>query len=84
MQTESLNVTGMTCEGCTAKVAKALKALNGVKEVVVSLSPAAAMVRFDEHLTSAAQLKSAVLKAGYGVGADSASSSPRTKTGCCG
>ena len=84
MQTESLNVTGMTCEGCTAKVAKALKALDGVKEVVVSLTPAVAMVRFDERLSSPVQLKSAVEKAGYGVGAHSAPSSPRPKSGCCG
>lgn len=84
MQTESLNVTGMTCEGCTAKVAKALKALDGVKEVVVSLTPAVAMVRFDERLSSPVQLKSAVEKAGYGVGANSAPSSPRPKSGCCG
>lgn len=84
MQTESLKVTGMTCEGCTAKVAKALKALGGVKEVVVSLSSASAMVRFDEHLTSSAQLKSAVEHAGFGVGAESTSRSHRAKGGCCG
>ena len=84
MQTESLKVTGMTCDGCTAKVAKALKALGGVKEAVVSLSSASAMVRFDERLTSSAQLKSAVEQAGYGLGADSSSRSHRAKGGCCG
>lgn len=84
MQTESLKVTGMTCDGCTAKVAKALKALDGVKDVVVSLSAADATVRFDERLTSPAQLKSAVQQAGYGVGADSTSGSHQTKGGCCG
>lgn len=84
MQTESLTVTGMTCDGCTAKVAKALKALNGVKDVVVSLSPGAATVRFDERLTSPAQLKSAVQQAGYGVNAERSSPSPRAKGGCCG
>ena len=84
MQTESLKVTGMTCDGCTAKVAKALKTLGGVKDVVVSLSSASAMVRFDERLTSSAQLKSAVEQAGYGVGADSISRSQRARGGCCG
>lgn len=84
MQTESLKVTGMTCDGCTAKVAKALKALDGVKDVVVSLSEASAMVRFDERLTSSAQLKSAVEQAGYGARADSASHGRRAKGSCCG
>ncbi|HKS56503.1 MAG TPA: heavy-metal-associated domain-containing protein [Steroidobacteraceae bacterium] len=84
MQTESLKVTGMTCDGCTAKVAKALKALDGVKEVVVSLSSASAMVRFDERLASPAQLKSAVERAGYSVGADGTARSHRAKGGCCG
>lgn len=84
MQTESLKVTGMTCDGCTAKVAKALKALDGVKDVVVSLSEASAMVRFDERLTSSAQLKSVVEQAGYGARADSASRGRRAKGSCCG
>lgn len=84
MQTASLKVTGMTCDGCTAKVAKALKALDGVKDVVVSLSETSAMVRFDERLTSSAQLKSAVEQAGYGVGAAGASRRHRTKGSCCG
>jgi copper chaperone CopZ len=84
MRTEQLNVTGMTCDGCTAKVAKALKALDGVKDVVVSLSPATATVRFDEQLVTSTQLKSAVQRAGYGVDTDSATHSHRAKGGCCG
>lgn len=84
MQTETLKLTGMTCGGCTAKVAKALKALDGVKDVVVSLPEAAASVRYDERLTSRAQLSSAVQQAGYGVRGESASHSHRTKGGCCG
>lgn len=83
MQTESLKVIGMACDDCTAKVAKALKSLEGVKEVTVSLSAATATVRFDERLTSPERFKSAVQQAGYGVGTTSASRSRRTKGGCC-
>ena len=36
MQTEHLKVTGMTCNGCTTKVATALRAINGVNDVQVS------------------------------------------------
>lgn len=83
MQTETLNVTGMTCGGCTAKVAKSLKEISGVKDVKVSLSDAAATVQFDERLTSSSQLKSAVQRAGYGTEAADAHSH-KAKGGCCG
>ena len=84
MQTETLKVTGMTCDGCTSKVAHALNAITGVHEVVVSLSPGEAAVRYDEHLTASDQLKSAVKGAGYGVDVTNAASSHPSKGDCCG
>ncbi|MEO7344651.1 MAG: cation transporter, partial [Methylotenera sp.] len=44
MQIEHLKVTGMTCGCCTHLVANALKAINGVNEVAVSLSACRARV----------------------------------------
>ena len=82
METELLNVSGMTCGGCTAKVSKALKAVNGVKDVQVSLADGAATVQFDGQLTSSMQLKLAVQEAGYVVAAGHAHS-PAAKGGCC-
>lgn len=84
MQTETMNVTGMTCGGCVNKVTRALTAMPGVGRVDVSL-PGEACVEFDEKLTSAQRLQSAVKDAGYGVAADQVAS-PRgtTKGGCCG
>jgi copper chaperone len=84
MQTETLKVTGMTCDGCTSKVAHALKKLTGVHEVVVSLSTGEASVRYDEQLTASDQLKSAVKAAGYGVGLSNAADTQKPKGGCCG
>lgn len=84
MQTEIVKVTGMTCDGCTSKVAHALKAIAGVREVVVSLPASEAAVRYDERLTSPDQLKSAVKGAGYGVDATNAAHSHQPKGGCCG
>ena len=84
MQTEQLKVTGMTCGGCTAKVTKALQAIHGVKDVQVSLEKAAATVQFDEQLTSTAQMKSAVQRAGYGTSGEDAMHNPPAKSGCCG
>lgn len=85
MQTELLNVTGMTCGGCTGKVTHALEAVGGVDEVVVSLTGGSASVKFDEHRTSPADLKAAVEQAGYGVtGPDTGQTEKKsTKGGCC-
>lgn len=85
MQTENLTITGMTCEGCTSKVAHALKALTGVHDVVVSLSDSKAAVRYDEQLTSPDRMKSAVKDAGYGVDAANAAQGQQSKGGggCC-
>ena len=39
-----INITGMGCEGCAAKVKKALEAVPGVNEVKVELSAKRAIV----------------------------------------
>ena len=83
MQTELLNVTGMTCSGCTGSVTKALKAVAGVGDVKVSLSTGEATVQYDERRTSPEQLKSAVTGAGYGVDAANKTQKPHGKSGCC-
>ena len=84
MQTEHMNVTGMTCGGCTSKVSQALKAVAGVGDVDVSLTAGEATVRYDEHLTSPDQLKSAVKGAGYGVDAANVAGGGKSRGSCCG
>jgi copper chaperone len=84
MNTEVLNVSGMTCGGCVSKVTKALKAINGVDDVNVSLVDGEAKVHFDANLTSSAQLKSAVQEAGYGVDREKHAQPQKGKGGCCG
>lgn len=83
MQTQQLKVTGMTCGGCTSSLTKALKAVNGVADVNVSLSDSQATVKYDEKLTTPELLKSAVIKAGYGVDASNTTQQAQGK-GCCG
>ena len=85
MRTETVKVKGMTCDGCTSKVAHSLKEIKGVHDVVVSLSSGEAAVRYDERLTSPDQFKSAVKGAGYAVDAvTNAAHSHQSKSGCCG
>jgi copper chaperone CopZ len=67
MQTEHLNVTGMTCGGCTSKVTRALKAMRGVGDASVSLAAGETSVHYDERLISIGQIKAAIEGAGFGV-----------------
>ena len=84
MQTEQIQVTGMTCGGCTSNVTRALKAIPGVSDVNVSLAAGEATVQYDESRASAEQLKSAVKSAGYGVDASKGAQNRPVKGGCCG
>jgi len=84
MQTERLKVTGMTCGGCVTKVTRAIKAIDGVGDVKLSLSSGDATVQYDERLTSLEQLKSAVTHAGYGVSGAGSATEGQSKRGCGG
>jgi Cu+-exporting ATPase len=62
--TVEFNVEGMMCGKCREHVENALKAVNGVKKVDVSLEDKKVKVVASEKVTEA-QLKDAVVKAGY-------------------
>ena len=59
-----LIVEGMTCASCVARVEKALKNVDGVKEVTVNLLTNSAQVKIDEPVDPS-MLLAAVEKAGY-------------------
>ena len=67
MENATLNVTGMTCQGCVASVTRVLKAVPGVSEAVVELKPGKATVAYDAGRTTLQALKAAVQDAGYDV-----------------
>jgi copper chaperone CopZ len=69
MENATLNVTGMTCQGCVTSVTRVLKAVPGVADVVVSLQPGTAKVAYDAARTSLPVLKAAIEDAGYDVAA---------------
>ena len=81
MQTEHLKVTGMSCAGCTSTVTRALKSVDGVADVDVSLADGEAIVQYDEKHTAPGQLKSAIEAAGYGV--STTGTVPSRSNGCC-
>ena len=58
-------VDGMGCQGCVVTVTDKLKAVNGVKEAVVTLTPPEAAVTFDTEKTTLARLLNATAGAGY-------------------
>ena len=68
METISLDVKGMSCQGCVGSVTRVLKATPGVQDVRVTLQPGRADVTFDPARTSVQQLRTAIEDAGYGVG----------------
>ena len=69
MENATLNVRGMTCQGCVASVTRVLKAVPGVSAVVVTLQPGTATVVYDATRTTLPVLKAAIEDAGYDVAA---------------
>jgi copper ion binding protein len=68
METITLDVKGMSCQGCVGSVTRVLKGTPGVQDVQVTLQPGRANVTFDPAHINAAQLRQAIEDAGYGVG----------------
>lgn len=64
---ERFEVTGMTCAACSARVEKAVGKLEGVSSVAVNLLTGSMQTDFDENITSADKIISAVEAAGYGA-----------------
>jgi copper chaperone len=64
MQDTTLQVSGMTCKSCVARVNRALSGLEGVREIEVELSKGTVRIRHALELT-AKQLAETVGRAGY-------------------
>ncbi|MDR3441008.1 heavy metal translocating P-type ATPase [Telmatospirillum sp.] len=74
--TIDLNVTGMTCAACSARVEKVLSRLPGVDGASVNLATERARVRFVETEVDPSRLVEAVEKAGYGASVVTAADTP--------
>jgi copper chaperone len=67
MEKITLDVRGMSCQGCVGSVTRVLKATPGVQDVRVQLSPGRAEVSYDPAQANVADLKRAIEDAGYDV-----------------
>ncbi|MFP5317609.1 MAG: heavy metal translocating P-type ATPase [Acidimicrobiia bacterium] len=62
-----LEVSGMTCGSCSARVQRTLNKQDGVEEAHVNLATNRAVVRFDPDQVSVDDLVAAVTRTGYGL-----------------
>ena len=62
-----LEIKGMTCNGCSSGVERAVGAMNGVTACDVNLATETAVIAFDEDVVTAEQVIERIEKMGYGV-----------------
>lgn len=88
MQTQTFKVDGMTCGGCVRNVTNAIKGVEGIGDVKVSLETGDVEVLYNPNTASSLQIHDAVKRAievaGFEVrGSDKAAGGQRG-SGCCG
>ena len=64
---ETLNISGMSCAACAARIEKSLSKIEGVKEANVNLALEKATVAFDDEVANDKQLRATIRKLGYEV-----------------
>ncbi len=67
MKTQTLSISGMSCEMCVGHVTRALQALDGVQSAAVSLADNRAVVTYDPSVVGTPQMAEAVAEEGYKV-----------------
>ena len=68
MKTQTtMNIDGMTCNGCVNSVTNALNQVAGVDKVDVSLADNNAVISYDDNVTNLKKLTEAIEDAGYDV-----------------
>jgi mercuric transport protein len=64
-KTVTIRVKGMHCKMCSASVAKALKATEGVEKVEVSHEKGVAVVQYDDEKVTEAKLREVINGTGF-------------------
>lgn len=63
----TINIGGLHCENCVASVTKGINSLEGIEDVIVTLSDSTAVVNFDVSKLELAEIEKAIEKRGYSV-----------------
>ena len=64
-KTATIRVEGMHCKGCSASIAKALKATDGVEKVDVSDEKGVAVIDYDDQKVTEAKLREVINSTGF-------------------
>ena len=64
-ETRVIGIEGMTCDNCVKTLTKAIKKVNGIKDVQVDRENARATVTFDTTKTDIAAVHESIEKSGY-------------------
>lgn len=64
---ETIDIRGMTCQGCVQSVTRVLRAIPGVMDVDVSLEHRQATVRFEAGQVPSGAFRKAIEQAGFEV-----------------
>jgi mercuric ion binding protein len=64
----TIPIEGMVCASCVARTKRALKSVDGVEEVELSLEKRQARVRYDSSKTSPDRLAATIRELGYEAG----------------
>lgn len=65
MESVTIRIEGMHCDGCTSRVKRVLEREDGVREADVSLEQGQARVRYQEGAVSPVHLREVIERAGY-------------------
>ena len=65
IKTTTIRVEGMHCKMCSASVAKALKATDGVEKVEVSDKEGIAVIQYDDQKVTEAKLREVINGTGF-------------------
>lgn len=67
MNSQVLNIRGMTCAACAQRIERTVRKLSGIEEASVNLASEKLFVEYDENALSLTTIKEAVKKIGYEV-----------------
>lgn len=65
MNSTTIKIEGMHCDGCAQTVKRVLEREPGVREAAVSFEAGEARVKYDEQAVKTDQLRSVIERAGY-------------------